>query len=114
MREKIGIKTRKIPGEAGEHVAWPIEVLMIKEVEDEIDALVKKPFVSPEDPRDAEIVKNWGPNVSIYADTQQGQRELKGIDAINREGHDLGIMFKDLLNLYRKHGVKFWLILWIL
>ena len=108
------MKIEKYSHEEAEHVAWPIDALELKEVEEEIKMLLNGPFVTTEEPRAAKILSRWGPRGGMAVpDGKGGLKELRGVEMVNRRTDDFGTMFNDLSDLY-KYNVKFWFIFYYL
>jgi len=96
------------------HIAWPMCVFDIKEVKDEVENLVNKPFLTMDNEYDKQIEKKLGHLFSVVVPKENEFVTLPGAEAINVVTKDLGKCLKHNIDVFKKHDLDFWFIIYFL
>lgn len=90
---------------------WPVEVLDVKEVKDELEMLLTKKFFSKENLEDRMIAEEYIKRTGVSYEEEQMTHEQRindRIDFMNTLLREWGEFFKRAYDIYRQYNVKMW------
>ena len=91
---------------------WPVEVLGLDEVKNELEMLLMKTFFSKDNPEDRAIAEEYIKRIGIaYGEEQMTpeQRIDNNIPFMNSYLRKWGEFFKRIYEIYKQHNIKMWL-----
>jgi hypothetical protein len=104
LKRKVDVKiaTREF---RKEYAKWPIKVLDLKEVRDEINQLVAKPLLSKEVPEDRMIAKKLGLGGGLLDlnDVHHDEKIDAVIEKMNKSVREIADFFLKILEIYKKY-----------
>lgn len=90
------------------HIAWPMQVFGIKEVMDEINFLMTKPFLSMNDEYDKQIEEKFGKLIGAVMYKEGKIVNIEGTKSINMAAEYVGKILNHNINVYKKYNIDFW------
>lgn len=85
---------------------WPVEVIGLKEVMEEVEILRKGNVLSKNDPKDKEIVKEF---IEMCRSEPPKQITDEDIELVNNNLGKFGILFKEIYEVHKRHNVPMFL-----
>jgi hypothetical protein len=85
---------------------WPVEVIGLKEVMDEVEILLKEEILSKDDPRDREIVREF---IKACRHEPPEQVNDEDIDVVNNNLRKFGKLFKEVYEVHKKYNIPLFL-----
>jgi hypothetical protein len=85
---------------------WPVEVIGLKEVMDEVEILLKGEILSKDDPRDREIVREF---IKAYGHEPPEQVTDEDIEVVNDKLRKFGKFFKEVYEVHKKYNIPLFL-----
>ncbi|MEM4169492.1 MAG: hypothetical protein QXZ66_03100 [Thermoproteota archaeon] len=120
LMSKVDVMIKKYPDNirvdpktlrSGLKIFWPVEVLEIKEVKDELEMLLTKTFFSKDNPEDRMIAEEYIKRTGVSYQEEQmtpDQRITYRIDFMNGFMKEWGEFFKRVYEIHRQHNIKMW------
>lgn len=80
---------------------WPVEVVGLKEVMNEVEILLKGNMLSKNDPKDKEIIKEF---IEKCRSEPPKQITDEDIELVNNNLRKFGILFKEIYEVHKRHN----------
>ncbi|MEM2087522.1 MAG: hypothetical protein QXF52_02455 [Thermoproteota archaeon] len=81
---------------------WPVEVIGLKKVMNEVEVLLKGSLLSKNDPKDKEIVKEF---IKMCRSELPKQITDEDIELVNNNLRKFGILFKEIYEVHKRYNV---------
>ncbi len=118
LMSKVNVMIKKSPDNiridretygSGLKFFWPVEVLEVKEVKDELEMLLMKSFFSKDNPEDRRIAEEYIKRTGLSYGEEQMTPEQRIDDRIpymNAYLRECGEFFERAYEIYKQHNVK--------